>query len=67
MIEEEILRQILISRTKLLKEKKIKQDNIKKKYSCENSQLLDFDPNNCHLEKTLYKGRICYIEVCNKN
>lgn len=43
---------------------KIKNE-IKKQYGCEKSNL-DFNPRNEHIEKTLYKNKICYVVVSNK-
>jgi len=43
----------------------IEKNKVKKDYGCEKSELLDFNPRNEHIEKSEYKGKICYIKVEN--
>ena len=60
-LEEEILlTQHIIKQNNELEKNKIKEE-----YGCENSTLLDFDPRYEHIEKSEYKGKICYIVVEN--
>lgn len=41
------------------------KSDIKEKYNCNNSSL-NFNPKFQHIEKSNYKGKICYIVVNNK-
>lgn len=51
---------------RIMREEREKEKNkIKKEYGCEDSQLLDFDPKLEHIEKSEYRGKVCYIKVKN--
>ena len=63
---EDLLTLDFFERDHAIREEREKEKNkVKKEYGCENSELLDFDPRNEHIEKSEYKGKICYIKVKN--
>ena len=66
MTEDIILKFLIQENTKNRERLNEEKNKIKEKYGCKNSEILDFNPQYEHLEKTEYKNHICYVKIENK-